>query len=170
HMMFVGYSLSDDYFHRLVHQVRDAIGASAIPGQPSGPPSAKLSTTWATRVGCDLSESPVLPDLRRPEAGLLSSTGCLEAAFGRGPVVVAPHWLVVNAFSPLVDVALHRKPGRARVALGRSAGRRTRRAPGLPAGGGTAEHAHHHQEHTGNGDHPARPSKGLWRPACRLCR
>ena len=27
HMLFVGYSLSDDNFHRLVHQVRAAIGS-----------------------------------------------------------------------------------------------------------------------------------------------
>jgi hypothetical protein len=31
HMLFVGYSLSDDNFHRLVHQVRGAIGSSDRP-------------------------------------------------------------------------------------------------------------------------------------------
>jgi hypothetical protein len=37
HMLFVGYSLSDDNFHRLVHQVRGAVGdASHRPGGPFG--------------------------------------------------------------------------------------------------------------------------------------
>ena len=31
HMLFVGYSLSDDNFHRLVHQVRTAIGSQERP-------------------------------------------------------------------------------------------------------------------------------------------
>jgi len=51
HMLFVGYSLSDDNFHRLVHQVRTAIG---VPGVPSDAHFGTVLTPRAPRLGDDL--------------------------------------------------------------------------------------------------------------------
>jgi hypothetical protein len=43
HMLFVGYSLSDDNFHRLVHQVRRAVGGAA--DRPGGQLGTALTPT-----------------------------------------------------------------------------------------------------------------------------
>ena len=51
HMLFVGYSLSDDNFHRLVHQVRGAVGAAD--DRPGGQFGTALTPT-APRLAEDL--------------------------------------------------------------------------------------------------------------------
>lgn len=51
HMLFVGYSLSDDNFHRLVHQVRAAIGS---PNRPADSMFGTALTPRAPSLGDDL--------------------------------------------------------------------------------------------------------------------
>lgn len=51
HMLFVGYSLSDDNFHRIVHQVRSVIG-----GRPDRPESSAFATALSPIPGGLLDE------------------------------------------------------------------------------------------------------------------
>ena len=55
HMLFAGFSLQDEHFHRLVHDVRNAIGAARRQGTPTGfgtalilRPEPFLRELWAT--------------------------------------------------------------------------------------------------------------------------
>ena len=84
HMLFVGYSLSDDNFHRLVHQVRRAVGGAA--DRPGGQLGTALTPTsphlaqdvWGDDVRFVSTASHSEADIRRL-AILLDYLG-LEAA------------------------------------------------------------------------------------------
>jgi hypothetical protein len=86
HMLFVGYSLSDDNFHRLVHQVRAAIGS---PDRPAGVMFGTALTPRAPSLGDDLWRGSVRfvttpdgdgADDPRRTAILLDHIGALAAA------------------------------------------------------------------------------------------
>lgn len=72
HMLFVGYSLSDDNFHRLVHQVRAVIGPRADrPGDSpfatalSSRPSGLLDAVWKGEVDYVSTAEKTEDDARR---------------------------------------------------------------------------------------------------------
>lgn len=86
HMLFVGYSLSDDNFHRLVHQVRAAIGSA---DRPADAMFGTVLTPRAPSLGDDLWRGSVLfvstadtdgGDDPRRTAILLDRIGALAAA------------------------------------------------------------------------------------------
>jgi len=61
HMFFVGYSLSDEDFHQLIHEVRLARGENTTPEVPSSQVDRRLGTTLS------LFDDPLFADLWRDD-------------------------------------------------------------------------------------------------------